>query len=262
MSRSSAHHQLARSPRSRTARAPRAPSFRPLYLQIRDLLVERLDASEWRPGDAIPSELELAARFSVSQGTVRKAIDALAVDNLLVRRQGKGTYVTTHTEEKHSMFRFLRIRRNDGLDEYPASRLIDVRRARASTEAARALALKTGDPVIVLRRVLEYGGEAAVLDEIVVPAALFKGLTRAKVAAYRGSMYSLFETQFGVRIVRAREKLRAVAADAASAGLLRVEPGQPLLAVERVTYTYADRAVEWRRGLCTTRRHHYLNDLG
>ena len=258
----SSHRRSTKIPRSRTTRAPRAPSFRPLYLQIRDLLVERLDASEWRPGDAIPSEIELAARFKVSQGTVRKAIDALAADNLLVRRQGKGTFVATHTEEKTSMFRFLRIRRNDGRDEYPASRLIDVRRARASAEVARSLALKAGDPVIVLRRLLEYGGEPAVLDEIVLPAALFKGLTRARVAAYRGSMYSLFETQFGVRIVKAQEKLRAVAADATSAGLLHAEPGQPLLAVERVTYTYGDRAVEWRRGLCTTRRHHYLNELG
>jgi GntR family transcriptional regulator len=256
--RSSSHRRSAGSPRA--ARA--SPAFRPLYLQIRDVLVERLDAAEWRPGDAIPSEIELAARFDVSQGTVRKAIDALAADNLLVRRQGKGTFVATHTEEKHSLFRFLRIRRNDGLDEYPASRLVDVRRTRASAEAARALALKTGDPVIVLRRLLEYEGEPAVLDEIVVSAALFKGLTRARVAAYRGSMYGLFETQFGVRIVRAREKLRAVAADATTAPLLRVEPGHPLLAVERVTYTYADRAVEWRRGLCVTRRHHYLNDLG
>ena len=256
--RSSSHRKSPAS--QRTARA--SPAFRPLYLQIRDLLVERLDASEWRPGDAIPSELELAARFDVSQGTVRKAIDALAADNLLVRRQGKGTFVATHTEESHSLFRFLRVRRNDGVDEYPGSRLVDVRRARASAEAARALALKTGDPVIVLRRVLEYDGEPAVLDEIVVSAALFKGLTRARVAAYGGSMYSLFETQFGVRIVRAREKLRAVAADATSAPLLHVEPGHPLLAVERVTYTYADRAVEWRRGLCVTRKHHYLNDLG
>ena len=75
-------------------------------------------------------------------------------------------------------------------------------------------------------------------------------------------MYSLFETQFGVRIVKAQEKLRAVAADAATGALLDVEPGQPLLAVERITRTYGDRPVEWRRGLCSTRRHHYVNDLG
>jgi GntR family transcriptional regulator len=238
-----------------------APSFRPLYLQIKGLLIKSLEAGEWRPGEAIPSEIELAAQFGVSQGTVRKAIDALAADNLVVRRQGKGTYVATHTEEKASMFRFLRIRRNDGRDEYPWSRLVDVRRGRASSEVARPLGLKTGDPVITLRRVLEYGGEPAVLDEIVVPAPLFKGLTRAKVESYRGSMYSLFETQFGVRIVRAQEKLRAVAADPGSATLLRVASGAPLLAVERVTYTYGDKPVERRRGLCATRHHHYLNEL-
>src|SRR6266487_4082358 len=124
------------------------PSFRPLYLQIKALLEKSLEAGEWRPAEAIPSEMELAGRFGVSQGTVRKAIDALAAQNLVVRRQGKGTFVATHTEERSSHFRFLRIRRNDGRDEYPASRLLDVRRAKASTEAARLLDLKAGDPVI------------------------------------------------------------------------------------------------------------------
>ncbi len=170
------------------------PSFRPLYLQIKALLERSLEAGEWRPGEAIPSEIELARRFDVSQGTVRKAIDALAADNLVVRRQGKGTFVATHTEEKTSLFRFLRIRHNDGHDEYPASRLLDVRRAKASAEAARLLGLKPGEAVIVLRRVLEYSGDPVVLDEITLPAALFRGLTKAKVEAYQGSMYSFFET--------------------------------------------------------------------
>jgi len=244
-----------------TPRAGTTPLFRPLYLQIKGLLIKGLDAGEWQPGAAMPSEIELAARFGVSQGTVRKAIDALATDNLVVRRQGKGTFVATHTEEQSSMFRFLRIRRNDGRDEYPASRVVDLRRGKASAEVARPLELKSGDPVIMLRRVLEYGGEPAVLDEIAVPALLFRGLTRAKVEGHRGSIYSLFETHFGVRIVRAQEKLRAVAADPASAPLLHVAPGAPLLAVDRVTYTYGDRPVEWRRGLCVTRHHHYLNEL-
>src|SRR5689334_2203145 len=172
--------------------ASATPSFAPLYLQIKGLLSKSLEDGEWRPGEAIPSEIELARRYRVSQGTVRKAIDALASDNLVVRRQGKGTFVATHTEEKSSMFRFLRIRRNDGREEYPASRLVDVRRREASAEAGRALELKSGDPVITLRRVLEYGGEPAVLDEIVVPAQLFKGLTRAKVERYRGPIYGLF----------------------------------------------------------------------
>lgn len=238
-----------------------APSFKPLYEQIRALLERSLDAGEWRPAEAIPSEAALAQRFGVSQGTVRKAIDALAAANLVVRRQGKGTFVATHTEEKSSMFRFLRIRRNDGRDEHPASRLLDVRRGKATAEMARLLDLKPGDPVILLRRVLEYSGEPVILDEIALPAAQFRGLTRAKAQAYEGSMYSFFETQFGVRILKAREKVRAIAADEAAAAALHVVPGEPLLSVDRVTLTYGDRPVEWRRGLCTTRSHHYLNEL-
>jgi GntR family transcriptional regulator len=237
------------------------PSFQPLYLQIKALLEGSLDAGEWRPGDAIPSEMALTHRFGVSQGTVRKAIDALAADNLVVRRQGKGTFVATHTEEQSSMFRFLRIRRNDGRDEHPASRLLDVRRGKASTETARLLDLKSGDPVILLRRVLEYSGEPVILDEITLPGALFKGLIKARAEAYRGSMYSFFETEFGVRMLKAQERIRAIAADAASARLLKVRPGDPLLSVDRTTYTYGDRPVEWRRGLCATRHHHYLNEL-
>jgi GntR family transcriptional regulator len=232
-----------------------------MYVKVRALLEAALERGEWAPGEAIPSEFELADRFAVSQGTMRKAIDALAADHLVVRRQGRGTFVATHTEEKASNFRFLRIRRNDGQDEYPESRLIDVRRAKAGAEVARALGLRTGEAVITLRRVLVYSGEPTVLDDITLPAALFRGLTRARVDAYRGSMYGFFETEFGVRMLKAREKLRAVAADAHGGAILGVPVGAPLLAVDRVTYTFADRPVEVRRGLCATRHHHYLNEL-
>ena len=239
-----------------------APTFQPLYLQIKSLLERSLDAGEWRPGEAIPSEHELARRFGVSQGTVRKAIAALAAGNLVVRRQGKGTFVATHTEEQSSSFRFLRIRRNDGVDEYPGSRLIDVRRGKATTEVARLLDLKPGEGVVLLRRILEYGGAPVVLDDITLPAALFKGLTKARFEAHRGSMYGFFETQFGVRMLNAEEKLRAVAANVTSARLLGVAPGTPLLSIDRVTRTYGERPVEWRRGLCVTGRHYYINRLG
>jgi len=227
----------------------------------RDALEARLANGEWKPGEPIPAELALAARFKVSHGTVRKAVDSLAKDNLVVRRQGKGTFVATHTEEHASHFRFLRIRRDDGIDEYPASRIVDLRRGRASAEVARALALKAGDPVVLLRRLLLYQGVPAILDEITLPGALFRGLTRERVDAHQGSMYSFFETEFGVRMLKAQESLRAVSADASTAALLRVPAGTPLLAVDRVAYTYGDRPVELRRGLCATRRHHYVNEL-
>src|SRR4051812_33163655 len=90
------------------AEAPQQPSFSPLYQQIKALLLQSLEAAEWKPGEAIPSEMDLAARFRVSQGTVRKAIDELASENLLVRRQGKGTFVSTHAEQ-HVQYRFLKL---------------------------------------------------------------------------------------------------------------------------------------------------------
>ena len=238
-----------------------APTFQPLYLQIKALMERALEAGEWGPGAAIPAEVALAARFGVSQGTVRKAIGALADENLLVRRQGKGTFVATHTEERASNFRFLRIRRNDGQPEYPGSRLVDLRRARAGGGAARRLGIRVGDGVFVLRRVLDLAGRPAVLDDITLPVALFAGLTRARYAAYPGSMYGFFEQVFGVRMLRAEERLTAVAADAESAGLLDVEPGTPLLAVDRVSFTYGDRPVEVRRGLCATAHAHYWSAL-
>ena len=239
-----------------------APAFKPLYLQIKELLTKRLAAGDWPPGSAIPSELELAAHYDVSQGTVRKAIDALAADHLVVRRQGKGTFVATHTEEAQSTFRFLRIRRDDGVDEYPASRIVDVRRAKAGEKAARLLEIRAGDAVVVVRRILEWQGKPVVLDEMTLPATLFRGLTRARLDAYAGPMYGFFETAFGVRMLTAQERLKAVAADAQSAALLGVRAGTPLLAVDRIAFTYGGRPVELRRGLCATSAHHYLTAVG
>ena len=238
-----------------------APTFQPLYVQTKALLEHALEAGEWPPGTAIPAEVALAARFGVSQGTVRKAIGALAAENLLVRRQGKGTFVATHTEEPASNFRFLRIRRNDGRPEYPGSRLIDLRRGKAGAEVARALAIKQGDGIYILRRILDYASRPVVLDEITLPAALFNGLTRARFSGYPGSMYGFFETEFGVRMLRAEERLYAVAADRTAAELLDVAAGSPLLAVDRISFTYGDRPVEVRRGLCATRHEHYWNAL-
>ena len=239
--------------------AEAGPAFSPLYQQIKDLITRSLQAGEWKPGEAIPSETELAARFRVSQGTVRKAIDELATDNLLVRRQGKGTFVATHAEEQ-IQYRFLRLRPDAG-DAGLQRRLLECRRLRASADVARALGLKSGDPVVLVRRLLLSGEQPVVLDDIYLPGALFKGLTAERMSGYKGPMYRLFEAEFGVRMIRADEKIRAVAADPAQAAVLQVAPGAPLLSVERLSLTYGDRPVELRRGLYRTDHHHYRNEL-
>ena len=236
------------------------PSFLPLYQQIKSLLTRSLQAGEWRPGEAISSEIELALRFKVSQGTVRKAIDELATENLLVRRQGKGTYVATHAEEK-IQYRFLRLTPDEGAPAGMQRRLLDCRRMRASAEVARALDLKAGEAAVQLRRLLLADEKPVVFDDIWLPGSLFRGLSAEKLSAYPGPMYGLFETEFGVRMIRAEEKIRAVAAAAAEAGVLALPVGAPLLSVERLSFTYGDKPVELRRGLYNTAAHHYRNQL-
>jgi GntR family transcriptional regulator len=240
---------------------PQTPAFAPLYRQIKTLITDRLHAGEWRPGDVMPSEHELAERFKVSQGTVRKAIDELAAENLVVRRQGKGTFVATHAEDEGQQFRFLRLTADDGSAGGAQRRFIGCERVRAPTEIARPLGLKSGDAVVHVRRLLSFRGAPVVLDDIWLPGRAFKGLTAERLSTYRGPMYGLFEAEFGVHMVRADEKIRAVAADAAAADLLELPPGAPLLSVERLSFTYGDRPVEVRRGLYHTAAYHYRNAL-
>ncbi|WP_183298597.1 GntR family transcriptional regulator [Cupriavidus alkaliphilus] len=237
-----------------------SPTFSPLYQQIKALITRSLQSGEWKPGEMIPSEMELASRYKVSQGTVRKAIDELAAENLVARRQGKGTFVTTHHEDVVK-FRFLRLVPDEGEPHYGASHVLECKRLRAPAEIARLLDIRTGDSVVQIRRVLTFSGESTVLDEIWLLGANFKGLTAEKLTEWKGPMYALFEAEFGTRMIRASEKIRAVPADETAAGLLSVPVGSPLLSVERVSYTYGDRPVEVRRGLYVTTRHYYQNDL-
>ena len=224
------------------------PAFSPLYQQIKNLILRSLEEGEWKPGDVIPSEQELATRFKVSQGTVRKAIDELAAENLVVRRQGKGTYVATHAE-RHIQYRFLRLQPDAG-EENPAQRaIIECKRQRATAEIARLLGIRSADPVILVRRVLSLQGSQ------------FKGLSLEALSSDRGPMYAFFEREYGVRMVRADEKIKAIAATPETAELLAAPVGHPLLSVERIAYTYNDVPMELRRGLYRTDTHHYKNEL-
>ena len=237
-----------------------SPTFSPLYRQIKHLILQGLASGEWRPGEAIPSEAELAVRFNVSQGTVRKAIDEMAAENLVVRKQGKGTYVASHNDPR-AFFRFLRVVPNEGGVAVPQSVPLECWRAKAGQEAARILDIPLGSPINIVRRLLKFDGKPVVLDEIYLPGEVFQGLTLEVLQNNHDSLYTLFEARFGVRMIRAEERIRAVAADRASAEQLKVEEGSPLLSVERVTYTYGDKPVEWRRGLYSTPEHYYLNEL-
>jgi GntR family transcriptional regulator len=237
-----------------------SPTFSPLYQQIKALITQSLQSGEWKPGELIPSEIELANRFKVSQGTVRKAIDELAAENLVVRRQGKGTFVATHHEAR-AQFRFLRLMPDAGEPHSADNKILDVKRLRAPAEVARLLDIKSGDSVIFIKRVQSFDGAPTIVEELWLPGLIFKGLTAERLVEYKGPMYGLFEMEFGTRMIRATEKIRAVGADQDTAELLKTVPGAPLLSVERVSFTYGDKPVEVRRGLYLTDRHHYQNEL-
>ena len=240
-----------------------APAFSPLYQQIKALLLQSLQNGEWKPSTAIPSEMDLAARYKVSQGTVRKAIDELAAENLLLRRQGKGTFVATHAE-RQVQYRFLRLHPDNGSLETEGRaqrQIVDCKRLRAPAEIARILAIRQGDSVLQVRRILSFAGVPTILEDLWLPGARFKGLTADTLRADSGPMYALFESEFGVRMVRAEEKIRAVLPETEQCALLHITPQTPLLSVERIAYTYNDAPMELRRGLYLTTTHHYKNGL-
>lgn len=249
------------SPRKSLAPTRALPVFHPLYRQIKDHMVRSLEVGEWGPGEVIPSESELAVRFQVSQGTVRKAVDELAAENFLIRRQGKGTFVATH-DDPRSFYRFLRLMPDEGEAQQVHSHPLSCHKMAAGNEVSAVLGISSDAEVIHIVRTLNFDEKAVVFDDIYLDADLFPGLALEALQASENSLYSFFETQFGVRMVRAEERIRAVAASAEIGGSLDLPEGSPLLLVERVAYTYGDRPVEWRRGFYSTVRHHYLNVLG
>ena len=237
-----------------------SPRYKPLYEQIKVLLTQSLIGGEWGPGDMIPSEIELASRYKVSQGTVRKAIDALSTEHILIRRQGKGTFVATHSAEGMK-YRFLRLTSVDGQKEYLQNEFISCTKGKADVRMGQILDLKAGASIIEIKRLLTFSGRPLIYDHIIVPASPFKGLNGNRVEEKNGSMYSMYESEFGIRMIRAEERLKAVAASGEAAIALALLNGEPLLSIERVSFTYGDKPMEWRLGLCITDNHHYMNEL-
>jgi GntR family transcriptional regulator len=222
-----------------------SPSYKPLYDQIKVLITQSLIGGEWRPGEMIPSEIELAGRYKVSQGTVRKAIDA---------------FVATHSAEGMKL-RFLRLTSVDGQKELLQNEFISCAKGKADVLMGQVLDLKAGASTIEIKRLLTFSGRPLIYDHIIVPAAPFKGLNGNKVEENNGSMYSMYESEFGVRMIRAEERLKAVAATGEVAKALGLKEGEPILSIERVSFTYGDKPMEWRLGLCVTDNHHYMNEL-
>jgi GntR family transcriptional regulator len=239
--------------------APEAAGM-PLYRVVKRSLLQAIESGAFPPGETLPSESEIASQMGISIGTLRRAVDELAAEHILVRRQGRGTFVATHNTDRF-LFQFFHVERDDGRREAPVVDLVSFERARAEDEPAQALQLRAGDPVIQIENRLRLQGMAVIYDRLTLPASLFKGLTEKRFRERPSTIYQLYQSDFGITVVRAQERARARAADRNAARVLGLAVGVPVMQVNRTALTFGDRPVEHRVSIINTAHHDYVNLL-
>lgn len=231
-----------------------------LYREVKRKLIADIASGAVPPGGALQSETELAKRFGVSIGTVRRAVDELVAEHLLVRQQGRGTFVGKQDRERF-MFQFFKIARREGAREFPQVELLSLGKSRATPAEAQLLDIAPGASVYRIDNRLSLQGRALIHDSIVLDASVFAGLTTAQFAQREGTIYELYQTGFGVTIVGAEERIQAVAAPAASASVLCLAPGQPVLRIERIAVTFDQKPAELRVSMVDTQDADYVSRL-
>ena len=240
----------------------------PLYRQVKRELLRLIERGDCAPSQALPNETELARQLGVSIGTLRRAVDELVHEHVLVRRQGKGTYVALHNNDRF-LFQFFHIEPRQDLRfgdpvprrEYPMVQCIGFERERAGDAEAAALRIRAGDLLLRIENRLSLTGGPVVHDRILLAAALFRGLTEKRLVDRPSTLYNLYQTDFGITVLRAQERARAAAADRTSARVLGVAIGEPVLEVHRVALTFGDKPVEYRVSTVNTRHHDYVSLL-
>jgi len=230
-----------------------SPAPRPLYAQIRAVLTRRIAAGIWRPGEMLPSEARIAADLGVSQGTVRKALDEMAADHVVARRQGKGTFVAGF-DEARLVSQFLRLKPDSGAALYPTSRLLSLAPGRPSRRERDMLALEPDEEVLRVKRLRLLGAMPVIFETIVMSRPRFGAL---ESEPFPHNLYEAYAARFGVMIRGGRDRIKAAAASAEEADVLKLPPGAPVLAIECLTMAMNDTPVEWRRSVATTERWHY-----
>lgn len=236
-----------------------ALSYRALYQQIKDALLERIVSGEWPPGTFIPSESALAKEYDVSVGTLRKALDVLAAERIVLRHQGKGTVVATHDSDR-SLFQFFHLVRLDGKRSMPISRVLIRERRTATLEEAEFLGLTEGAAVVHIRRVRELEEVPSLLEDLVVSAERFRNL-ESEPQTLPNTLYQLYEQNFNQTVAYAEDRIFAVAAGKEEHRRLGTPPGTPLLEIHRIAKDLQGNPIEYRITRCETQNHYYLNEL-
>lgn len=236
------------------------PPGQPLYKAVKLRITRGLIDGEWRPGEAIPSESKLSERFHVSVGTVRKAIDELVAEKILLRQQGRGTFVARHTLDR-TLFYFFHLVGRDGRKDTPETEMLDFVRGRADAREAADLGIARGDRVFRIRNLIRLSGDAVAIDDIVIPGQRFPDMDEKMFGERDGTIYGLYQARYDISVIRIAERLSATLADSAIGKLLGVSAGTPLLSIARIAYTYNDQPVELRHSLVDTTQHEYFSDF-
>jgi len=218
----------------------------PRYQQIRDFIARAIAHREWGPGDAIPTEAELAKVHGVAIGTVRKAVDLLVSEGLVERIHGKGTYVR-RPSFANSLFRFFRYSTDENDTLMPGGHILERRRVMPPDDVRKSLQLAPNQYAVQMKRLRTLGQKVVLAEDIWLPADRFKGILDLEPSALEPLLYPAYETLFKVLIVRAEESLSISLANAAMAKTLGVHEGAPLMVIERCAYDQDSRPVEWRR---------------
>jgi GntR family transcriptional regulator len=235
------------------------PHAAPLYQEVKHKLMESLRDGEWKAGEMIPAEKRLCERFGVSVGTLRKAVDELTAENILMRHQGRGTFVTSHSQDRY-MFGFFHICGKDGNKEYPKVEFVSLTQEKADADTARRLGIRNGAKVYRIVNRLSLAGKPVIVDDIILPERIFGGLTDAHVRDRRTTLYQLYQDSFGIAVLRTEERLQAQGANLAVATLVGVDQGTPLLHIIRRAMTFHDEVVELRHSYVLTTQHEYFVD--
>jgi GntR family transcriptional regulator len=235
----------------------------PLYVKARKIMVERLISGQWRPGQLLPSEFAIAAELGVSQGTVRKALDEMTGEGLVVRKQGRGTFVA-EAEDKSILFRFYRLTPNSSPDgdtdsAFPDSSYLSQSQGTATQQEQEIFALDASDNVWRFERLRSNQHGPILWEQLVLPSRYYPDI--AKETRLPNNVYQFYSTQFGIIVAKVNEQLRAVITTPEIAQLLEIPAGSPVLEIDRRAVALDDRIVEWRRSLCRSDTMHYRNEL-
>jgi GntR family transcriptional regulator len=232
-------------------------SNRPLYLQLRDALAGRIASGDWKPGSAIPNEGDLAREFGVSAGTMRKALDLMEAERLLTRRQGRGTFVNDQSSDELAA-RFSNIRTSDGTRVCGQVKALEIVEVAANEQERQRLRLREGDRVYRLHRLRHHDGQTFLIEEVSLPAALFPDLSDNTGVV--GRIIALAQ-EYGILLGKAEERVSIGEASPAVAEGLGIEPGAPVMVLDRVVMALDGRPIEWRVGRCHLANSYYMAEM-